>query len=314
MKSNLLILLLILTPTIFFSQNSNDKTIYLDSIWKETVEGNHKYYRIIKDYYSEKDNYKIYDYHKNGLLQMEGSSKTKNDLTREGEFIYYYENGNKKQISNYKKSRLNGKQLEWYENGDKRLEGEYIADDKTYSTELKINQFWDTKNIQKVIDGSGYYEEIFKYFYAKGNIKNGLKDGTWEGYDKKMNYTFTETYNNSKLISGVSIDSNKVVHNYTIAELKPIPKKGYNDFYKHVGQKFNTNKLPRGTGGKIFISFIVDKEGKITEPKIIKSVSSDADVEALRILESYGNWNPGEIRGIKVKSKYTLPITIQTAR
>lgn len=314
MKTHLFSILFLFVPIIIFSQNSVDKTIYFDSIWKETTVENYVYYRVIKDYYSDNETFKIYDYYKNGAIQMTGTSKTRDELSMEGQFVYYYENGNKKQNSNYKKSRLDGKEFQWYENGAKRLEGEYVADNKTYTYELKINQFWDDKNVPKVIDGFGAYEEVIESFHAKGNILNGFKDGVWEGSDKKLKYTFTETYSNSKLISGTSIDSAKVVHNYTVAKLNPTPKKGYKDFYRFVGKNYNINKMAKGTDGKIYVFFVVDKQGEIIEPRIIKSISYNADVEAMRVLKSYGNWNPGEIRGIKVKCSFTLPITIQPSR
>ncbi|TRX22496.1 hypothetical protein FNW25_14405 [Flavobacterium franklandianum] len=56
-------------------------------------------------------------------------------------------------------------------------------------------------------------------------IKNGFKDSTWVGKDKKLKITYTENYNNGDFISGVSIDSNKEEHKYTVSEIRPIPKK-----------------------------------------------------------------------------------------
>ena len=73
----------------------------MDSLWNETTEANHKYYRIIKDYFSEKQTNIVFDYYKSGELQMTGNSKTKDHLQKEGQFIYYYENGNKKSMLNY---------------------------------------------------------------------------------------------------------------------------------------------------------------------------------------------------------------------
>lgn len=310
MKSNLFSALLLLTSLLSFSQTSNDKTIYLDSLWQETSQGNHKYYMVIKDYYTEKESYKIYNYYQSGAIQMEGTSKTKDAMLRDGECIFYYENGNKKIITNYVKSRPNGKCFEWYENGNKKLEGEYIEDEKTFFGELKINQFWDANNVQKVIDGNGDYEDVGEKSFASGKIKNGFKDGFWQGYDKKTGYTYSETYENHKLISGISIDSNKVSHTYKVVELKPIPRRGYEHFYKYVGKNINIPKKYDNISGKIIIQFIVNKEGEVVEPKIIKSLNYDLDIEALRVLTSYGKWSAGEIRGIKVKCTFSLPITI----
>jgi antitoxin component YwqK of YwqJK toxin-antitoxin module len=179
-------LLFLLVPKLCISQTSTiDRKIYLDSTWNETTSENYKYYRIIKDFYSDKDFYLIKDYYKSGVLQMEGTSKTKDANSKEGEFVFYYENGNKKAVTNYIKSRPNGKSSEWYENGNKKLDGEYIEDEKTFVGALKVFQFWNSKNVQTVLDGNGDLEEISEFFFAAGKVKNGFKDGNWEGYDKK---------------------------------------------------------------------------------------------------------------------------------
>lgn len=223
MKSIYFYLLFILVPRLCISQTSTiDRKIYLDSTWNETTSENYKYYRIVTDYYSEKDLYAIKDYYKSGVLQMEGTSKTKDANSKEGEFVFYYENGNKKEVTNYIKSRPNGKSSEWYENGNKKLEGEYIEDDKTFVGEFKVFQYWNSKNVQTVIDGNGDYEEVEVNSFASGKVKNGFKEGVWEGFDKEFAYTYSENYENKKLISGISINSNKVSHDYKVLEISQI--------------------------------------------------------------------------------------------
>jgi antitoxin component YwqK of YwqJK toxin-antitoxin module len=305
-------LLFFIVPKLCVSQTSaNDRKIYLDSTWNETISDNYKYYRIVQDYYSDKDSYLIKDYYKSGVLQMEGTSKTKDASVKEGEFVFYYENGNKKEVKNYIQSRPNGKSSEWYENGNKKLEGEYIEDKKTFVGELKVFQFWNSENVQTVIDGNGDYEEISEFSFASGKVKDGFKDGKWSGYDKKIGYTFDENYGNQKLISGVSIDSNKVSRTYKTVGIRPEPKKGMMDFYKHVGKNFRAPEI-KELSGKIIIGFIVDKNGEIIEPKILKSIGYGTDEEAIKVVTTYKDFAPGEVRGIKVRSSYTLPITIQS--
>ncbi len=98
MKTILFAFLFLLIPKLCISQlSANDKKVYLDSTWNETTQDNYKYYRIIKDYYLEEDLYVINDYYKTGVLQMQGTSKTKDYVSKEGVFIFYYENGKKKQ-------------------------------------------------------------------------------------------------------------------------------------------------------------------------------------------------------------------------
>ncbi len=315
MKSILLAVLFLFIPKLAISQvTANIKTIYLDSLWHETSQGNHKYYRVIKGYYSEKqDSYQIQDYYKSGVLEKEGMSKNKEGNSREGEFIFYYENGTKKSVSNYTKNLLNGKELRWYENGKIKQEGEYIADEKKNQSEYKVNQFWDNSGVQKVTDGNGDYEEVGEKTFGSGKVKDGFKDGLWEGYDKKIGYTFSENYKNQKLVSGVSIDSDKVSHNYKIVELKPEAKNGIADFYNHVAKNFRMPEV-EGLKGKIYLTFIIDKDGKVIEPKVIQGIGYGADEEAIRVLTLYRNFNPKEIRGIKVPFTYSLPIHLSSAQ
>ena len=92
MKSKLHFILFLLIPVLSFSQAPISKKIYLDSLWNETTEANHKYYRIIKSYNVDQDLYLFQDYYKSGKLQMKGTSKSKDYLSKEGQFLFYYEN------------------------------------------------------------------------------------------------------------------------------------------------------------------------------------------------------------------------------
>lgn len=312
MKKYFLITILLLMPILFFCQNSEDKTVYYDSIWKETTKENYKFYRIIKDYYADKDFYKIYDYYKSGVLQMEGTSKTNDGNAKEGEYIFYYENGNKKTVQNFFKSRAKGKFLEWYEDGNPKLEGEYIQPEKAFNPDFIMYQYWNSKNEHLVIDGNGNYEEDEENRIVKGKVKNGLKDGIWTGIDNKLKYQYTDHYKKGEFISGKSIDSLGVTHEYKDLELRAIPKKGIQDFYKYVGKNFTKTReaVQNKITGKLFVTFVIDKDGKIVEPKVIKSLGYGLDEEAIRVITSYENWIPGQQRGVIVRVLYSIPITV----
>ncbi|MES2544921.1 MAG: TonB family protein [Bacteroidota bacterium] len=311
MRPNLYFAILFLIPTILFSQNSNDKIVYLDSLWKETTKENYKYYRVVKDYYSARDNYKVNDFYKSGTLYMEGNSSMKENLARDGEFIFYYENGNKKLIVNYSNSKLMGKINSWYENGNKKLEGEYIDLDKEIFEELKIFQFW-INNKQTVIDGNGHYESEDEFYSEKGEIKNGFRNGIWTGVSHKSNYTYTEEYQNGNMVSGISIDKDGTKHQYQKMQTSPKPKKGIDDFRNFVGKKFRytAEAIKNKIKGKIIVQFIVNREGEIVSPTILKSLNPDLDNEAIRVVTKYKKWIPGEQRGRKINALYSLPIVL----
>jgi len=307
-----IILFFLLISKIAFSQEANDKIIYLDSLWKETTKEDYKYYRIIKDYNVEKEEYTFEDYFKSGKIQMRGKSESKDYLTKKGEFNFYFENGTLKKTIFYENGRPKGTYLEWYDNGQKCMEAEYITDDKNLTSDLKIQNYWDKKNVQKVIDGNGELEEKSAQENASGKIKNGLKDGVWTGENKNFNITYTETYLDGKLKNGVSIDSLKMEHPYTELFLQPRPMKGLQHFYKYIAKKFNIPKNSSNINGKIILGFIIDKDGSIADLKIIKSINPDLDEEAKRLVSEYPDWSCGVFRGVKIKTSYAIPIKIQT--
>lgn len=65
------------------------------------------------------------------------------------------------------------------------------------------------------------------------------------------------------------------------------------------------------TTGKVFVSFVVAKDGKVTKAAIKKGVSKELDAEALRVVSSMPNWNPAEKDGKKVDAEMVLPVAFQ---
>jgi TonB family protein len=60
--------------------------------------------------------------------------------------------------------------------------------------------------------------------------------------------------------------------------------------------------------GKVFITFVVSKEGKVVDPKVARGVSPSLDAEALRVVKSLPIWKPGQQKGVNVAVSYTIPI------
>lgn len=70
-------------------------------------------------------------------------------------------------------------------------------------------------------------------------------------------------------------------------------------------------KTDKKLTGKVFVRFIVDETGKIEDVNIIKSFGKDGeeyDKEAIRVILSMPNWNPGTIGGKPVSCFYSLPV------
>lgn len=321
MKFNFFSLILILTISRSIAQENRDGAFYIDSLGAISTEMNYKYVRVVKDYYLNQKIYDFSDYYKSGKIAVKGKTKDRDILRFEGTRISYYENGNKKQISNYVDSHLIGKQYQWHENGVLQFEKEYSFDEIKKESIEKLNQYWDQNNVQQIIDGNGNFEALLENFsegrenkdliFEKGAYKNGLKDGFWTGNSLHPKITFKEEYNNGKLILGTSTNEDNIQFSYTEIMQKAIPKKGINYFYQYIGRNFRTPKIA-GLSGKIYLSFVVNTDGKLVEPKVLRDIGFETGTEALRLINEAKNWIPGKIRGIPVRILYSLPITVQS--
>lgn len=305
------------------AQSSNDKNIYLDSLFLPTAKSESTYYMIVQDYNIIKPEYFMTVYYTSGKIESKGHSKNRDFFSKKGEIISYHENGNTKSIVFFEDSFPNGKCTLFYENGVKKMEGRYIMqNDKSNkkTSKMMIENAWDINNMQTVKDGIGEYEDD-EYFevrdknpflktVSKGEIRNGFKTGKWVGHNKKHKFTFSEEYLAGDLISGQSINKNNEENNYTSILKNPEPAgEGINSIYKHIGANF---KIPDNGNfkGRVLLSFIIDTEGKIINPKIINSIGERGDKEALRVIRSYSKrWVIGEIRGIKSSFAFYLPIS-----
>ena len=320
MKAILFYLLLI--PLCSFSQNENDTTIYLDSTYSRTTDGNHKYYAIIKNTNRKKKEYEVTQYYLSGKIESKGLSKSNEYFDEIGEITSYYENGNVKSLKYYKEHYPEGKCTFWHENGTKKAEGEYvIVPNKEFkdfkNSRLKIVNYWDDKNVQKVIDGEGeleddgFIETDHLHSVSNGKIKNGYKDENWIGKSKTPKIQFSEVYKNGELVSGTSIDESNQSHSYSEIMKRADPAGGIEVFYKYVQNNFIQPESQSFKGGKVLTKFDIDENGFIVNVRNIKSLTPEVDITAIKLFENFKKFMPAEYRGIKIKSSYIMPITLQ---
>jgi len=66
-----------------------------------------------------------------------------------------------------------------------------------------------------------------------------------------------------------------------------------------------------GIQGKVFVRFVVKKDGSISNASIVRGVHTSLDNEALRVIRSMPNWEPGEHKGQKVSVSYVIPVSFK---
>ncbi|MBQ9646324.1 MAG: energy transducer TonB [Prevotella sp.] len=66
-----------------------------------------------------------------------------------------------------------------------------------------------------------------------------------------------------------------------------------------------------GIQGRVIATFVVERDGSISDVKVVKSVDPSLDKEAVRVLKSMPKWIPGKQNGSAVRVKYTVPVTFK---
>lgn len=99
-----------------------------------------------------------------------------------------------------------------------------------------------------------------------------------------------------------------------ISEQMPSFPGGEQAFFKFLAQNIRYPGIARDQGlqGKLYIEFVVTKQGHITDVKIIKgTIGGGCEEEALRIIKSMPDWIPGKQNGDLVNVRYRMPIIFQ---
>jgi protein TonB len=72
--------------------------------------------------------------------------------------------------------------------------------------------------------------------------------------------------------------------------------------------KYHEEAKDIGTAGRVFISFVVEINGVITDVTIMRGIGNGCDEEAVRVVKSMPNWTPGKQNNIPVRVKFSLPV------
>ncbi len=125
-----------------------------------------------------------------------------------------------------------------------------------------------------------------------------------------IDYTGNTT-NSLPIIADVENSEDIVV----FAEHQPEPINGLKAFYEQLGKsiKYPTQAKRNGTEGKVFVEFIINKNGEPSDLKILRGIGSGCDEEAMRVL-ALTKWEPGKQRGKPVRVKMILPVYFQLER
>ncbi|AZQ61196.1 energy transducer TonB [Flammeovirga pectinis] len=88
---------------------------------------------------------------------------------------------------------------------------------------------------------------------------------------------------------------------------------GMGKFYKWVGKnmKYPSQAKRMGVEGKVYVQFVVDKDGTLTDVKVVRGIGAGCDEAAIKVLQKAPKWKPGKQRGRPVKQRMVLPISFK---
>ncbi|MCA4894383.1 MAG: energy transducer TonB [Cytophagales bacterium] len=100
---------------------------------------------------------------------------------------------------------------------------------------------------------------------------------------------------------------------FTIVEESAMPNGGMPAFYKYLvdNMRYPAQARRLGVEGKVTLSFVVDKNGKISEVNVLRGIGSGCDEEAVRVMQNAPSWKPGKQRGKAVKQRCIMPISFK---
>ncbi|HZX57408.1 MAG TPA: energy transducer TonB [Mucilaginibacter sp.] len=102
---------------------------------------------------------------------------------------------------------------------------------------------------------------------------------------------------------------------FTAVEHEPEFPGGIEKLYRYLGRnlRYPAAAKENNVQGKVFVTFVVEKDGSLTGIKISKSLSPETDAEAIRLMKASPKWNPGIQNGRPVRVLYTIPVDFELA-
>ncbi|MEK6479007.1 TonB family protein [Catalinimonas sp. 4WD22] len=100
---------------------------------------------------------------------------------------------------------------------------------------------------------------------------------------------------------------------FTVVEEQPEYPGGMDAFYRYVSteMKYPLEARQQGIEGRVFVQFVVEKDGSLSDVKTIKGIGGGCDTEAVRVLQNAASFSPGKQRGRPVRVRMVMPVTFK---
>ena len=97
---------------------------------------------------------------------------------------------------------------------------------------------------------------------------------------------------------------------YRVSDAMPEYPGGPNEMMRYIQEniKYPQSAIDNKIEGRVFVTFVVEKDGSITNAAVLRGIDKECDAEALRVVSSMPKWNPGQHKGEVVRTQFTIPL------
>ncbi|WP_412467052.1 TonB family protein [Pedobacter sp. KLB.chiD] len=165
------------------------------------------------------------------------------------------------------------------------------------------------KGFKTVADGKYALTVSFSIPESSEEFKNTLLSKP-DGYIALNKINILSYLPADKETNNLKSENKGDIYDFVSIEKQPEFPGGIAKFYKYVGSNIKYPKLAQDNNvqGKVFLSFVVEKDGALSDIQITRGLGSGTDEEAIRVLKESPKWNPGIRNGLAVRVKYHINI------
>lgn len=121
------------------------------------------------------------------------------------------------------------------------------------------------------------------------------------------------SFSQSKNTQTTNPDKDNTIYNAAGIDVKPEFPGGMEKLHKFINQNYIIPKdKPADIKGKVYVTFIIEKDGSLSEIKTIKDIGYGTGAEAIRIMKKCPKWIPGKINNNPIRVLYSIPIYANT--
>ena len=196
------------------------------------------------------------------------------------------------------------------------------AAEKESLTTIKLGEesyvsFADPMEIS--FDGTDYTLDINSVKNEKTFKLGDHKVVAKNNHDERHSYTVTvdgKPFDLNYITQMLFDDSDEATDDsevYNGVEVQPEYPGGINAMYEFIQKnlKYPESAKKKGIEGRVFVQFVVEKDGSLSSFQVLRGVSDDIDAEAVRVLKMMPNWKPGMMNGKPVRVNFTMPFKFQ---